>query len=252
MNASDVIAALSLPADAQVDQRVPKKLLIENGAPTAAARRQINEGIEALIWVATLKPTTIGISAYQDTVREYLEIAVLNLSLRSPAKAARLGELVHRAVPYPVFLVLTQDDHLSLSLAHKRWAQNEVDKTVLDGEPMIAHLHEAPDNGVLPLFFSSLALAVQPRDTLYALYQGWIDTLIAFNAAQVTGAFTIATSAELAAARRTALQESIRLEVEIAGLTAQAKKEKQINRRVELNLEIKRRKDRLAAVVKEL
>ena len=40
MNPATVIAALNLPADARVDQRVPKKLLVENGAPTAADKRE--------------------------------------------------------------------------------------------------------------------------------------------------------------------------------------------------------------------
>jgi hypothetical protein len=58
-----------------VNQRVPKKLLLENGAPTAADKRLINEGIEELLWLAALKPTTIGVPEYRDEVREYLEIA---------------------------------------------------------------------------------------------------------------------------------------------------------------------------------
>ena len=36
MNSDRIIAALALPPEARVDQRVPKKLLVENGAPTAA------------------------------------------------------------------------------------------------------------------------------------------------------------------------------------------------------------------------
>jgi len=38
MIAATVIAELCLPAEARVDQRVPKKLLVENGAPTATVR----------------------------------------------------------------------------------------------------------------------------------------------------------------------------------------------------------------------
>src|SRR5215471_9089539 len=98
----DIISALDLPISSRVDQRVPKKLLIENGAPTAADKRQINEGIEELLWVAALKPTTVGVPEFRDDSREYLEIAVLQLVLRDGAKATRLVELVHRAVPYPV------------------------------------------------------------------------------------------------------------------------------------------------------
>src|SRR6266699_953242 len=101
---ADLIAALDLPASAQVGQRVPKKLLIENGAPTAADKRVINDGVEEVVWLAALKPNTIGVPDYRDQVREYLEIAVLQLVLRTGAKAARLITLNHRAVPYPALL----------------------------------------------------------------------------------------------------------------------------------------------------
>ena len=96
MNGDALIEALDLPAGSLVNQRVPKKLLLENGAPTAADKRLINDGIEELNWLAALKATTIGVPEYRDDVREYLEIAVLRLNLRAAAKAARLVELVHR------------------------------------------------------------------------------------------------------------------------------------------------------------
>src|SRR5882724_11995828 len=110
-----LIMALDLPAASRVDQRVPKKLLLENGAPTAADRRSINEGIEELLWVAALKPTTIGVPVYRDDAREYLEIAVLRLTLRGGTKATRLVELVHRAVPYPVLLLTEHSEQPGLS-----------------------------------------------------------------------------------------------------------------------------------------
>ena len=58
-------------------KRVPKKLLVEQGAPTAGDKRQIKDGIEELTWIAALKPSNIGVPAYRDDVREYLEIAVI-------------------------------------------------------------------------------------------------------------------------------------------------------------------------------
>ena len=115
MNATEIIAALDLPAGARVARRVPKSLLVENGAPTAADKRHINEGVEELFWLAALKPTTIGVPEYRDDVREYLEIAVVRLSLRASAKVGRLVELVHRAVPYPVLLLAGQGDRTGYS-----------------------------------------------------------------------------------------------------------------------------------------
>lgn len=240
MNAEAILAALDLPAGSRVDQRVPKKLLLENGAPTAADKRHINDGIEELMWLAALKPTTIGVPECRDDVREYLEVAVLRLTLRAGAKATRLVELVHRAVPYPVLLLTEQAEHSGLSAAHKRWSQGESGKTVLEGEVVAVEWQAALDEDRWLAFGEALALGRQPRATLYALYQGWIDALLALHAARVTGAFTLANDAAHAASRYDALAEYARLEGEIARLRAAAAKEKQMPRQVELNLELKR------------
>jgi len=240
MNTNALIEALGLPAGSRVDQRVPKKLLLENGAPTAADKRIINDGIEELIWLAVLKPTTIGVPEYRDDVREYLEIAVLRLTLRSAVNTTRLVELVHRAVPYPLLLLTEQGQRPGLSAAHKRWSQGEAGKTVLEGDVVAAEWDAEHDGERWPAFRNALALGQQPRVTLYALYQGWIDTLHALHAARTTGAFAVAGNAEHAAARRDALQECAWLDAEIARLRATAAKEKQMARQVELNLELKR------------
>jgi hypothetical protein len=99
VNFAPVIDALALPPDARVEQRVPKKLLVEQGVPTAADKRQIQEGLEELFWVAAIKPTNIAVPAFRDDAREYLEIAVLTATFRSAAKPTRLLELIHRAIP---------------------------------------------------------------------------------------------------------------------------------------------------------
>jgi hypothetical protein len=240
MNEADVFAALDLPLSARVDQRVPKKLLVENGAPTAADKRKINEGIEEVFWLAALKPTTIGVPEFRDGTREYLEIAVLRTVLRATAQTARLAELIHRAVPYPVLLIATQGEALTISLAHKRRSQGEAGATVLDGELVAADPSAAVGAGVGAAFVSELAVARQPRADLFALYQGWMDAVVALLAAQVTGTFSVPSSPEDAASRRAALAECARLDAQLAKLRAAAGKERQVARQVELNLEIKR------------
>jgi hypothetical protein len=251
MTVEEIIAALDLPAGSRVDQRVPKKLLVENGAPTAGDKRQINEGIEELLWLAALKPTTIGVPEYRDEAREYLEIAVLQLVLREGAKATRLVELVHRAVPYPVLLLTEQKDQLALSAAQKRWSQGEAGKTVLDGEIVSARFDESANPELIPSFLDALKLNQQSRVNLRALYGGWIDSALAWNAAEITLRFTLGDGLD-SSGREEALREFGRLEAEAARLRAAAKKEKQIAKRVELNLELKRVEGQLAITKEKL
>lgn len=262
LSAQTLIQALHLPEGCRVDQRVPKKLLLENGAPTVADKRLITEAIEEIQWVAALKPNTIGVPDYRDELREYLEIAVLAVTVRGvvkPASQSRLAELVHRAVPYPVLLLMMEGQSLTLSLAHKRWAQNEADKVVLDGSPQSLTILGLPPEIGAPnaaeaataaesAFVQSLSIMRQPQVTLYALYQGWVDCLQALLAARLTGSYQASTTPEQAAKRRQALADCERLEAEISRLRAQAAKEKQLARQVELNLMLKRVQAELAAV----
>jgi hypothetical protein len=241
-----VINALALPPDARVDQRVPKKLLLDQGVPTAADKRQIQDGIEEIHWIAALKPTNIGVPDYRDEVREYLEIAILTVSFRPAAKPTRLIELIHRAIPYPVVLLSSQNEKVSLSLVHKRWSQGEAGKVVIED----LHRTAAIDPNALAepetLFLSSLALSTLPAADLFALYQAWIDRLAELEAASITGSFTLPTSAEHSTILRDGLANHARLQYELVTLRNQAAKEKQLNRRVELNMMIKRLETELA------
>lgn len=250
MRATDLITALALPLQAMVNQRVPKKLLSDNAAATAADKRLIQNSIEDLIWVAALKPDTIGVSAYRDDHREYLELAVLTMALRCAA-TPRLSELVHRAIPYPVLLVVASPDDatVTLSLAHIRWAQREAGRTVLDGASVQVTV---PDNAIGSDFIQTLALSHQPRAHLLDLYQGWIDTATALQAAELTGQFSVSATPLLAAERRAALHRCHDLSAQITQLRARAGKEKQLPRQVELNLQIRAAQAQLDALLPSL
>lgn len=245
MTASEVVAALALPPESRVDRRIPKTLLIENRAPTAADKRQINDGLAELLWLAALKPANIGVPEYRDTVREVLEIAVLLADLRPAAKAPRLIELIHRAIPYPVLLLSMQADAVTLSLANKRFAQNEAGSVVLDGTITVLTLDK-------PALLPHLSLTSQPRSHLLALYEGWLTCLEGLQAAKITGQYVRSVTPEMAAMRREAMSEYARLTRDIATLRVRAEKESQLNRRVDLNLEIRRCQMALAAAEEQL
>lgn len=250
MSTADIVHAFGLPIGSRVDQRIPKSLLVDNGAPTSVDKRLINEGVERLQWHAAIKPTTAGVPEYRDDARHYVEIAVVELILRPGAKVDRLVELTHRAVPYPVVLVTDSAGTTSLSMVHKRWSQGEADRVVLDGDLVTALPYLT--NDMATAFLDSLAIGRQPQASLHALYQGWIDTLLALQAAVHTGVFQPAPSAELASARREALRECATIEAQMASLRAAAIKTKQVARRAEINLELQRLKSRHTAAQTQL
>jgi hypothetical protein len=251
MTFAAVINAFAIPDDARVDQRVPKKLLLEQGAPTAADKRQIQDGVEEITWVAALKPVNIGVPAFKDTVREYLEIAVLRLTLRATAKPSRLLELMHRAIPYPLVLVTERGDSVNLSLAHKRRSQGEAGKVVIENMRQV-QLHPDNRDREEASFLKSLEVSRLPSRDLFALYEGLLERLAALEAARITGTFTPPVSEDHGLALRESVDTYARLKREIALLRGQASKEKQLNRRVVLNIEIKKLETKLDEVTTSL
>lgn len=248
MTPFDPFEALALPSDVLIDRRIPKALLIENGAFATGDRRRIREEIEELRWFAALKPATVGVTGYRDAEREYLEIAVLALDLRPAARGERLVELVHRAVPYPVLLIARRDGAPELSLAHKRQSMGDAGRTVIDGEIVVARIRGDCPSELLSAFRDALALVRQPRGTLLDLYRGWINTVQAFRAAAITGEFCLPCTTVTADAREAALREYRWLDNRIASIRSAASKETQMSRRAEMNVELARlRADRDAA-----
>ncbi len=251
MSCTPVIDALGIPPNALVEQRVPKRLLMEHGAPTAADKRQIQDAIEEIVWVAALKPTNIGVPAFDDGVRQYLEIAVLTVEFRSAARPPRLIELIHRAIPYPLVLVTEHGESISLSLAHKRWSQGEAGKVVIDDVRQAAFNPDAP-SAQEAAFLASLAVSRLPSQDLFNLYDGMLARLAALEASRITGAFAPPDSPEQAFALLEGLDRHARLQRDLDLLRVRAKKEKQISRRVELNLEIQRLEVKLKELTSNL
>jgi hypothetical protein len=234
-----IVAALDLPPHARVDARVPKKMLVEQGAPTAADKRAIQDGIDELQWVAALKPNTITIPAFTDQTHDYSEIAVIAAAFRSDARVTRLTELIHRAIPYPVLLITIGADGVSLSVAPKRAAQNEGDQVVVERVVVVSGIDPTAPAIIERAFLDSLALERQPSRDLSTIYGGWLARIEALVAARLSGRYLAKDESDLINRRRSALEEHSRLVREVSQLRTQAARAQQISRRVDLNQKIK-------------
>lgn len=240
-----VLQALILPPESMVNMRVAKKILAEQAGFASGDRRSLQDGIDSCLWVAALKPENIAVPAFKDKQREYLEISVLSLVLRSDAKAVnRIQELVHRAIPYPVLLIAQTEGGIVLSVGHKRASLGERNMVVLENM-----VQAQAENAAL---LSAMAVPNQPRKNLFTFYQGWLACIQAAKVAAISGQYAPALTLKGQEEQRTALEKYERIAVEIAGLVAQAKREKQVAKLVALNERLARLRQEKQACAKSL
>lgn len=221
---------LRIPAACRVDKTIFKKLFYENISLSTQDRALFTDVVDKVTWVYCLKPETINIKPYQDDVRDYAEVEIVEVSLHEEKGIRRITEIVMRSIPYPMVLVFRLGERVQLWLAHQRTSQNDGERNTLE-EIISTPWLEADDS-----LFDMLDIRQMCFTNYYALYSDIIDAVSVYNAKAVAGADTPMSGEEA----RQLLAQAEELDGQIATLRAKLKKETQFNRKMELNVQIKR------------
>lgn len=241
---------MAIPDACHLGKRVFKTLFHEHAVLGITDRKAFAEDIDTITWQYTLKPVTIPIQPYEDDQREYLEVAILQVDLKTQRRTGRIAEVVHRAIPYPLVLVFNHqssiDNHQCLlSLAHKRFSQAEKGAIVAEDFVTTDWIDLAAPTPVQTAFLDSLAVSGLPHTHFFGLYSALVDRVTALECARLTGQYRLESAAERRETRRQRLAACHELEVLIAEHKAAIKAETQFSHQVELNMKVKDLQSRL-------
>jgi hypothetical protein len=227
---------ISFPDSTILGSRVAKKLFLESDSITAADKKLIKDNVKNIYWAYTLKTSTCTIMPYKDDVREYLEIAILEVELVKPKGYKRIAEIIHRMIPYPLLLGFSDDnDNIALSFAHKRFSQAEKGAYVSEQFYTTEWIKKSTLTEFEKAFIDSLSLDKQKLHNFYTLYCSWQDCFIGYECGKISGEFKLGDRNR----RSEMLDKTRELEQKIAELRSQIKGI-DFNKQVELNTEIKK------------
>ena len=243
---------LAIPEQALIKARVYKKQLLENADLTITDRKWVNDDIETIDWRYSLKPATVAMPKYEDAEREYIEIALLHIILKSPTHVKRLAEVVQRTIPYPLIIVFEHEQALYINLADKRISRADSSKLTVEHFYESGWLNASLQAGspIHQAFFASLQFNQFDHQDLYRHYQSLIACFNALDAAMLIGKYNLATGSQadkLLAdkSRQEHLQAIKQLDSQFINLKAAVKAESQFNRKLALNVQIKQLKQQI-------
>ncbi|WP_431836173.1 DUF4391 domain-containing protein [Cellulomonas sp. Y8] len=221
----DPVQTLGLPARALVGERLTKKLLLNMAAEAANDRKLITNAIASGTVEAVLSPATTGIAEHREPGRRVQDVAVISLVLAGQVSAkdqARVLDLVHRSMPRPVIVLLTApDDGVAISAALTRVSQTDHSRSVVEAS-IAGDLASLPEG--------SLNVGQLVRTDLWAYYKD------VAKAIATDGNGSPDLDAEHAITERRRLDG---LQAELTTVVRQARKEKSLPKRIDLNTRAK-------------
>ncbi len=193
---------LGLPRTTQVNRRVAKEKLYQNAALAPQTREMIKDQIDSVFWRNKLADSTMAISAGETVA----EIQIFEIQLRQRELDKRVLPAIAKAIPYKILFILVFGDEAQLWIEAAGMFYNT------DWQPL----------GGFALKFEGL--------NLDAVYENL--------ARQISGG-RLGTEGDIEEAVDRDKQRQ-RLEHDIAALEKKLLREKQFNKQVELNGELKR------------
>jgi len=241
---------LGFPEASLLDKRIYKRMVLEHGELTATDKKTLSEDVTKLTWKYALKADTVQVMPYEDAEKEYLEVAVVEAMLSSRKRGRRIAEMIQRAIPYPVLLVMVEGSGVCVSVAHKRFSLAEKGRIVAEDFLSSPWSGEAPKD-IDEAFCDALSLRNLSQVDFYALYRSVVQAVLARACAELTGRFVLdAGGSEIDRRRR--LDQCHEMQREIDSLKAAIGKQDRFSEQVELNTQIKELETRLARTKAEL
>lgn len=212
--ASIAPALFSFPAQARVARVVPKSKIYEHGPVTSALRDKFVGQVEQITWAYKLAPETINLPARGGVA----EIQIFDITQKTAELVEDVLRAIDRAIPLPIIFQLHHEQRTRMVAAYKRPSEADASKWVIDGYFAGSWLPADSPRQALPV-----ALDLQ------GLYELLLRSLLPHSARP----------GESLPEQLQRLNRLRSLQSEHAKLDARLHKEKQFNRKVVLNAQLR-------------
>ncbi len=235
----DFLNNLKIPDSCLINKRIYKKLFYDKGDLKYSDKKIFSDDIDQIQWLYTLNEDTIPIKAYKNEDLDYSEIVVIKVNLKKDNRYQRIADIMQRTIPYPLVILFLYENRLLINAAYKRINQLDEDKATYTELIFSNWINMDQPNQIENSFIKSLSIKNLSYANFYKFYTELVDRIIAFNIACIKGEFRIEDHHKLLKSKDT-LERIIKLQLETGQLKRMIKKESQFNRRIELNMKIRK------------
>jgi len=244
-----ITSILQLPEKSLVNKKITKAFFKRNFELTKNERNLLDDfsAVVSIDWIASINPNNTNVPAYIETSVTFEEIQVIALQTNSnnyERFKTRLFDFMQKFIPYHILLVVYTDKVMSWNACLKRVNENDNAKRIIEKVFFTEDIPISNPTIHQKNFYRGLSFVGLDKTNLKTLYNGYLQQIVALNAAEVRGEYA-PQPVERTQRDVVYLEKIAQLEKEIITLTNMATRETQMNLRVEYNLKIRQKRKQI-------
>ena len=208
------------PKTAALGRVLPKNKIYEHGSPSAAVRQLFVRQVDQIVWQYKLAPETIRLKA----TKAVPEIQIFSVALKSIELKIDVLRCIDQAIPFPIIFELCIDGRIKPIAAFKRPSEADTGKWVISEYFDAGWISEDTPRKPLPIAFD-----------LEILYSQLLEPLMPYPAQP----------GEALQSRVERMEHIRQKQRELERCEVRLRREKQFNRKVAINAELRNLKQEL-------
>ncbi|EOU9592117.1 DUF4391 domain-containing protein [Enterobacter cloacae] len=213
-------AFINYPKQAVFGRTLPKNKIYEHSGANTRLKDLFVEQVEQIVWQYKLAPETINLPARPGVP----ELQIFSIQLKTLELNMDVLRCIDGAVQFPVIFELSFDERTKVIAAYKRPNESDASRWVLSDYFATAWLSSDYERAAMPLALD-----------LGSLYEQVLHRLIPMPARPQETLADLISRVELVAAKQREVEKA----------ASRLAKEKQFNRKVEINAHLRRLKNEL-------
>lgn len=233
---------LQLPRRCLLNKKITKAFFKRNFELTTKEKALLDDVtmITSVEWLASISPASANINLYNDDNFLYEEVQVITVNSEATnfeKSCFNIIEFIQKYIPYPILLIVYSDKGFIINTCDKKINHNDNSLRIIDKRYTTELINEAAPTEQQQTFLNSLSFAVLDKTNLKTFYDSYSQRIVGLQTAMIKGSFIPRTQSRTANDMENLERIEI-LEKEIAALQNQAKKETQLNKRIEMNTQL--------------
>lgn len=213
-------AFISYPKQATFGRTLPKNKIYEHSGATAGVRELFVRQVEQIVWQYKLAPETINLPAKPGVP----EIQVFAIQLKTPELDLDVLRCIDGAVQFPIIFELNFDGKTQVVAAYKRPSESDTSQWILSDYFATEWLPSDAPRTTIPLTLD-----------LGSLYEQMLQRIIPLPPRQNESLAELVTRVELVRVKQREIEKAV----------GKLAKEKQFNRKIEINATLRQLKTEL-------